>query len=256
MILACGGLTVLQELKKEMPNENYIYFGDNARVPYGSKSKETIIKYSKQIANFLISQNVKAIVIACGTASSLAYEELKKNYDIPIINVITPTAKKMKDKNIGVIATSATIKSKAWEKEIKKYNESANVISKACPLFVPIVEENLVDTIIADDTLDYYLKDFLNKDLDSLVLGCTHYPILYSKISNYMSNKINIININKWCQKETYNILKSKDMINASNKCPYIYAYTSDSTEDFKKKAKSFCEIDFDIVKKIKIEAL
>ena len=129
-----GGLTVLSELTKVLPNENYIYFGDTARVPYGSKSKDTIVKYSKEIVNFLISKNVKMIVIACGTASSLAYNELVKEFDIPIINVITPTAKSIKQKNICVIATKATIKSNVWKKEILKYNNTATITSKACPL--------------------------------------------------------------------------------------------------------------------------
>ena len=249
-----GGLTVLSELKEILPNENFIYFGDNARVPYGSKSKETIIKYSKEIVSFLIKQDVKLIVIACGTASSLAYNELIKEYNIPIINVISPTAKNLTGKNIGIIATKATIKSKAWEKNILKFHDNIKIYSKACPLFVPIVEEGLVNSKILDDTVELYLKDFKNKELDSLILGCTHYPILIKKIKSFMPQKTKIININTACAKEVLKTLKSNNILNSSSKTSLI-AYTTDNISDFKKNSKTFCNIEFDDIRKANFDS-
>ena len=251
-ILDYGGLTVLSELKKVMPKENYIYFGDTARVPYGSKSKETIIEYSRQIVRFLISKGVKLIVIACGTASSLAFETISKEFDVPIINVILPSAKIIKDKKIGVIATKATIKSGAWEKEILKYNKDAVITSKSCPLFVPIVEEGLANTKIADDVISLYLNSFKKKKIDSLVLGCTHYPILQSKIDTFFDKKVKLININKACAVEVKNYLSNHKLLNTSSSTKYTYAYTSDSASNFKANAKTFCDNEFDMVKKIK----
>ena len=251
-----GGLTVLSELKRIMPNENFIYFGDTARVPYGSKSKETIIDYSRQIIKFLISKNVKLIIIACGTASSLAFDTVKKEFDIPIINVISPTAKKIKSKSIGVIATNATIKSKAWSKQIQKYHPESSITSKACPLFVPIVEEGLIDTKISEDAIDLYLNSFKKHKIDSLVLGCTHYPILIDKINSYFNGNINLININNACAKEAYDFLKRKNMLKTNLSDCYINAYTTDSITDFKKNAKLFCNCSFSETKQIKIEDL
>ncbi len=251
-----GGLTVLSELKRIMPNENYIYFGDTARVPYGSKSKETIIEYSRQIIKFLISKNVKLIIIACGTASSLAFDTVKKEFDIPIINVISPTAKSIKSSNIGVIATNATIKSGAWKREIQKSHPESKVISKACPLFVPIVEEGLVNSKLADEAIELYLRSFKNNKTDSLVLGCTHYPILINKINSYFEKKIKLININQACAKETYSYLKKKKDLKSNSKNSYTYAYTTDSVSSFKKNANIFCNCTFDKVEKIKVDDL
>ena len=146
----CGGLTVLSEYRKMLPHEDFIYFGDNARLPYGSKSKETIIEFSKQIVNFLITQNVKMIIIACGTASACAYDVLKDIYSLPIKDIITPTAKIINDEEVGVIATKGTINSKSWENAIHAYSPNTNVTSIACPLFVPIVEEGLCNDEIAN----------------------------------------------------------------------------------------------------------
>ncbi len=251
-----GGLTVLSELKNLMPNENYIYFGDTARVPYGSKSKETIIEYSRQIIRFLISKNVKMIIIACGTASSLAFDTVKKEFDIPIINVITPTAKSIESSNIGVVATNATIKSNAWKKEILKNHPNVKITSKACPLFVPIVEEGLANTKIADSVIDLYLKDFSKSKIDSLILGCTHYPILAKKINKYFQGKVNLININKACAKEALSSLKKKSQLNTQSGKNYTYAYTTDSTLSFKKNAKLFCNCTFDKISQIKADKL
>lgn len=246
-----GGLTVLQEYVKQMPNEDYIYLGDNARVPYGSKSKETIIEYSKQIVKFLISQNVKMIVIACGTASANAFEELKKEFDIPIQTVIEPTAKAIKDKKVGIIATKATIASKAWENAIHKYNPECKTIAQACPLFVPIAEENLVSSEISKLAVKMYLSDFIDEKIENLILGCTHYPILFNDIKDFLPNEIKLTNVNIYSALESKKLLTDNNALNLSRKMPEIFAYTTDNAESFKESAKTFCNIEFQKVEKI-----
>ncbi|MBO5142409.1 MAG: glutamate racemase [Clostridia bacterium] len=245
-----GGLTVLQEFIKQMPNEDYIYFGDNARVPYGSKSKETIIEYSSQIVKFLISQNVKMIVIACGTASANAFDTLQAEFNIPIKTVIEPTAKAIKDKNIGVIATKATINSQAWENAIYKYNSECQIYSKACPLFVPIVEEGLTNTEISKLTIQMYLSEFIDKNIDNLILGCTHYPILANELRSFLPDNIKITNVNVYSALDTKDFLEENNMLNFSRKLPEVFAYTTDNVESFESAAKTFCDIDFHKIEK------
>ena len=246
-----GGLTVLDEYVKLMPNEDYIYVGDNARVPYGSKSKETIIEYSRQIMKFLISQNVKLIIIACGTASANAFDTLKEEFDIPIQTVIEPTAKAITEQNIGIIATKATIASKAWENAIHKYNPTCNILSKACPLFVPIVEENLINTTICKETINFYLDDYKNSNIQNLVLGCTHYPILLEEIKKFLPANIQITNVNNYSACETKNFLESNNLLNMARKMPEIFAYTTDNVELFEKMSKNFCNVSFNKIEKI-----
>lgn len=250
-----GGLTVLQEYINQMPNEDYIYFGDNARVPYGSKSKETIIEYSRQIVRFLISQNVKMVVIACGTASANAFEELKKEFDIPIQTVIEPTAKAIKDNKIGIIATRATILSKAWENAIHKYNPNCETSSKACPLFVPIAEENLENTEISKLAVKMYLSDFIDKKIENLILGCTHYPLLINDIRDFLPEKIKLTNINFYSALESKQFLTDNNLLNFSRKLPERFAYTTDNPETFKFSAKKFCNIEFHKIEKITLES-
>lgn len=246
-----GGLTVLQEYINQMPNEDYIYFGDNARVPYGPKSKETIIEYSRQIVRFLISQNVKLIVIACGTASANAFETLKNEFDIPIQTVIEPTAKAIKDKKVGIIATKATITSKAWENAIHKYNPECETTSKACPLFVPIVEENLINTEIAKLAVKMYLQEFIEKDIENLILGCTHYPILINDIKDFLPQKTKITNVNIYSALETKKFLEDNHLLNLSKKLPERFAYTTDNIDSFNDAAKRFCNIYFHKIEKV-----
>ncbi len=184
-----GGLTVYKEVKHILPNEKIIYLGDTKRFPYGSKTKENIIEISKKCIEFLISQNVKLIIIACGTATSIALDTLKELYDIPIIGIIDPTVmyiKEKKYKNIGVIATRGTINSNTWEIKLKQSINNIKVYNKACPLLAPLAEEGWTNNEIAKLTIKEYLKDF-NK-LDALILGCTHYPMFEIIIKEYLPN--------------------------------------------------------------------
>ena len=234
----CGGLTVLKEYIKEMPNENFIYYGDTAHLPYGDKSKEKIIEFSKNIVEFLINKDVKMIIIACGTASAQAFDELKKTYDIPIKNIIEPTASSIVDENIGVIATKGTIKSNAWENAILKYNSNANVTSVACPLFVPIVEEGFAKTPIATYAVKEYLSKFNNKKISSLILGCTHYPIIEDEIKKEIGDKVNLINVWVLSAKDTKKYLIENNIAANLENIGTQEFYASDDFETFKENAK------------------
>jgi glutamate racemase len=192
-----GGLTVVKRLASVLPEENIIYFGDTARVPYGSKSNSTVIEYSIQDAKFLISKNVKAIVVACNTASSIALRQLKANFQVPVIGMIEPGAnaavKSSANSRIGVIGTRATINNMAYSAEIKKLNPSAEVFEKACPLFVPLAEEGWIDHEATRLIAREYLSELREKQIDTLVLGCTHYPILAGIIQEIIGNDVQLI---------------------------------------------------------------
>jgi glutamate racemase len=192
-----GGLTVVKRLASVLPEENIIYFGDTARVPYGSKSNSTVIEYSIQDAKFLMSKNVKAIVVACNTASSVALQEIKDKFNMPVIGMIEPGARSAvsssKNGKIGVIGTRATINNKAYSAEIKKLDPQIEVYEKACPLFVPLAEEGLIDHAATRLIADEYLKELREKEIDTLVLGCTHYPILADIIQKSIGDNVTLI---------------------------------------------------------------
>ncbi|WP_250278210.1 glutamate racemase [[Clostridium] colinum] len=193
-----GGLTVAKEVINLLPKEDIVYFGDTARVPYGSKSKELVYKFSCQIIKFLKEKCVKAIIIACNTVSSNCYEDLKKQFpNIPIIEVLEPgvnsAIKVTKNKKIGVIGTEATIRSGQYEKKLKDKLVGVEVFSKSCPLFVPLAEEGFLQDNISIDIAKMYLQQFKNNNIDSLILGCTHYPLLKSTIKKVVGDNVNIV---------------------------------------------------------------
>ena len=193
-----GGLTVTREIMRQLPNENMVYFGDTARVPYGSKSKDNIIRYSRQIIRFLQTKQVKAIVIACNTASALALDVVKEETDIPVMGVIAPGAAAAvlvtRNQKIGVIGTEATIRSHMYSKVMEEMMPGVEVIGKPCPLFVPIVEEGFAKHHIAEEVIDYYLASMKESDIDTMILGCTHYPLLRSRIMKYLGDGIELVN--------------------------------------------------------------
>jgi glutamate racemase len=192
-----GGLTVVKRLASTLPSEDIVYFGDTARVPYGSKSNSTVIEYSFQDTKFLLSKSVKAVVVACNTASSIAIDELKKNFDLPIIGMINPGAKlaisSTKNGKIGVIGTRATITNKAYSNEIRKLDPSMTVYEKACPLFVPLAEEGWINHKATFEIAEEYLKELRELKIDTLVLGCTHYPILSEVIQKVIGENVTLI---------------------------------------------------------------
>ncbi len=189
-----GGLTVMRRLIEAMPEENMVYFGDTARVPYGNKSQDTILRYTRQIIRFLRSKGVKAIVIACNTASAYALHAIEKEYEIPIIGVIEPgayaAAASTRNGRIGIIGTYATIESGAYDNSLLKINPQLAIYKKPCPLFVPFAEEGLTDDILTDLIIERYLSDLRGESIDTLLLGCTHYPLLKNAIEKFMGDSV------------------------------------------------------------------
>jgi len=195
-----GGLTVFKEINKEFPKANIYYLGDTARVPYGNKSKETIIRYSIECANYLRNFNIDVLVIACNTASSHALNVLRDYLDIEVIGVIEPgvetALKYTKNKKIGVIGTQATIRSNSYKNKLLEADNTLEIYQKPCPLFVPLVEEGMIDNHIAEMVVKEYLDDLVAKGIDTLILGCTHYPLLKNTIQKLYPN-ITIVDSSK-----------------------------------------------------------
>ena len=193
-----GGLTVMREIMRQIPNERIIYFGDTARVPYGSKSRETVTRYSRQILRFLQTMEVKAIVVACNTASAYALDELEKETDIPIIGVVKPGARAAVEATcngrVGVIATNATVDSGIYTTYIRQIGPEVEVIGKACPLFVPLVEEGLWQDPVTDEIAMRYLSELIDSGIDTLILGCTHYPLIRATIAKIMGEHVRLVN--------------------------------------------------------------
>lgn len=255
-----GGLTVAREIMRHLPNENIVYFGDTARVPYGSKSKDNIIRFSRQIIRFLETKEVKAIVIACNTASALALEVVREEVEIPIIGVVEPGARAAleatKTKKIGVIGTEATIRSAMYEKIIQGIDPEVTVMGKACPLFVPLVEEGFAKHTVTEEIIDFYLASFLKTDIDTLILGCTHYPLLRSKIRAYVGDRITLVNPAYETAMDLRNLLQVHDMENTdTNQEHGMYSfYVSDAADKFKQFANSILPFDIETTKQINIE--
>lgn len=254
-----GGLTVAREIMRLLPNENIVYFGDTARVPYGSKSKETIIMYSRQIIRFLQTKNVKAIVIACNTASALALEVVSKEVDIPVIGVVIPGARAAIEatgnKKIGVIATEATINSEIYTQIVQDVDREIQVKGKACPLFVPIAEEGLAKHPIAEEVIHYYLDELKHSNVDTLILGCTHYPLLRTKIREYLGENIHLVNPAYETALDVKKLLEENDIVNESMSGEMNHNfYVSDLAEKFQEFANTIMPVDIDSTQKINIE--
>ncbi len=246
-----GGLSAVKEIAKILPNESIVYFGDTGRVPYGTKSEKTIIKYASQDEAFLLSKNVKMIIAACGTVSSVA-SKTGENLDVPFLGVVEPSAadavKSTKNKKIGVIGTSATVKSGSYEKAIKAIDESVEVFSVACPLFVGVVEQGWIkdDDEIALLIAKRYLQPLVEKGVDTLILGCTHFPLISGTIARVMGENVTLISSGGATAKAAAKLLKENDMLNNEQNSFKEY-YVSDSVEGFSATAKLFLEQDTDM---------
>ncbi len=240
-----GGLTAVKELTKVLPNEDIIYFGDTSRVPYGNRSKETIKRYAMQDAYFLLSKNVKMIIAACGTVSSVAVE-LDEELPVPFTGVVKPTAlaavKATKNGRIGVIGTTATINSNSYQKEIQKQNKDLYVISQDCPLFVPLVENGFIskDDEIVRLIIERYLKKLKDEKVDTIILGCTHYPIIKNAISYVMGDNITLIDSGKETACFSAEIIKGLGLQTEKSTKGNCHFYVSDTTEGFSKNAELF----------------
>ena len=256
-----GGLTVAREIMRQIPNERLVYFGDTARVPYGNKSKETITKYSKQIIRFLKTQNVKAIVVACNTASAYALDEIEKELDIPIIGVVKPGAKvaaeATRNKKVGVIATAGTIQSRIYAEYIEGIDKDIRVIGKACPLFVPLVEEGLLEDPVTDEIATRYLNELKDLDIDTLILGCTHYPLIRSTVGRIMGEKVTLVNPAYETAVELRSLLEREGLLNPSTNrlgTNQYQFFVSDGADKFKSFANSIIKYGILSAKVIQIE--
>ncbi|SNB47886.1 glutamate racemase [Geobacter sp. DSM 9736] len=215
-----GGLTVLKEIMKTLPQEDTIYFGDSARFPYGTKSPDTIVRYSHEIAAFLSHRDIKLLVVACNTASAMALESLKQQYDMPIVGVIEPGARRAvtvtRTGRVGVIGTEGTIRSGAYTKAIKRMNPEVEVLTRACPLFVPLAEEGWVDNDVARLTANRYLQGLKEEGVDTLVLGCTHYPLLKGIISEVMGEGVTLVDSAEETARTVAEILRGRALLRPS----------------------------------------
>ncbi|NQU19320.1 glutamate racemase [bacterium] len=250
-----GGLTVVKELIRLLPNEKIVYFGDTARVPYGIKSKQTIVKFSLENILFLLKQDVKTIVVACNTASSAALPILKRHFKIPIIGVITPGIKEAiyatRNKRIGVIATKATINSHTYERQIKRINSSIKVFNQACPLLVPLVEEGWAHQKATYDIASFYLNPFKKSKIDTLILGCTHYPLLKSVFKQILGSRVRLIDSARQVAFQIKEVLTDEGLLNNKKVGVRHIFYVSDELQQFKKVAKIFLGQDIKNLRKV-----
>ncbi len=244
-----GGLTVVKEIMNQIPGETIIYFGDTARLPYGSKSRETIITYTRQIIRFLMGKEVKAIVVACNTASAFALETVRKEFDIPMLGVVKPGARvaaaTTKNGNIGVIGTEGTIRSGIYNEYLSEINPRVKVYGKACPLFVPLVEEGLIDDPVTMEMARRYIGELIVHDIDTLVLGCTHYPLLRKTLRKIIGDNIQMVNPAYETAKALKQVLADHNLENDDTLKTDHKFFVSDGAEKFKKFANSIlpCEV-------------
>lgn len=237
-----GGLTVVKEIINILPDEKLLYLGDTARVPYGIKSKDTVIKYARSNARFLLSKGIKILVVACNTASAYSLETLNEELSIPVIGVIGPGAKKAalctKNGNIAVIGTPSTIRSGAYSDAISRINPDLNVYSMACPLFVPLAEEGWHNGEITKQIIEAYLEDILKKGIDVMILGCTHYPLLKSAIQEVAGKSVLLVDSAEEIAREisdSINKENNSEIINSDNEF-----YLTDVSESFIRIAGTF----------------
>ena len=241
-----GGLTVLKSLENILPHESFIYFGDTAHVPYGTKSAETVTKYSRNILDFFLKHKTKAIVIACNTASAVAFRHLQRDYDIPLFDVVSPSVEYSinitNTRKIGVIGTYSTIHSKAYTEMFKKLGSDCKIYEVPCPLFVPIIEEGWSDSPVAKEVAEIYLQDFINSNIDTLILGCTHYPIMANTIQTVLSNNIQLVYSGETVGHKLLEFLKKKNCENSSDLPPSVKFFVSDFPQKFDELGSGFLD--------------
>ncbi len=238
-----GGLTVVDKISRLLPNEKIIYFGDTARVPYGNKSRATVTRFSKEIVKFLLGFKVKLIVVACNTASSLSLDSLKRSFRVPILGVVKPgiaeALKVSSSGRVGVIGTEATISSNAYKRGIKIADRTCFVAQKACPLFVSLVENNWLNGDIAVRIARKYLGPVLEKRIDTLILGCTHYPLLKNTIGKVAGKNVKLVDSSAAVAKYAKRLLEKNKLL-SDNKHGSARFFASDDTKSFAKLAMVF----------------
>ncbi len=239
-----GGLTVFQAIRHQLPNEHLVYLGDTARLPYGNKSRETITRYSIENTQFLIRAGVKAVVVACNTASALGLTELQKQFSIPILGVIEPGAQAAvaatKSGEVGIVGTDATIASSSYTKAIQALNSNIRVWGVACPLFVPLAEEGWVEDSITYDVAKKYLASFVKTPIDTLILGCTHYPILKKVISEVVGSRVQLVDSAEQTAVALKKLLQEKNLDQKKPSSQNSTFFVTDSPARFKQVGRNF----------------
>ena len=239
-----GGLTVVKALLEDLPSESIVYFGDTARVPYGTKSKSTIVKFSLENVEFLLRYGVKCIVIACNTSSSWALPTLRKYFKVPIIGVIRPGAlaavRQTRQKRVGVIGTSATINSRAYEAAIERLDPTVKVFSQHCPLFVPLVEEGWLNGPVCRTVAEKYLEPLRRQRIDTLILGCTHYPLLAHTIRQVLGPEVTLVDSAKQTAIEVRGVLMGTDALSAQSAKPRYRFFVTDEPTHFTRIGQQF----------------
>ena len=239
-----GGLTVVDALARRLPEETIVYVGDTARVPYGNKSKNRIQQYAQEITTWLSKEDCKIVIVACNTASALALKYLESIFSMPIIGVIEPGVKKgiqmSQNNKIAVLGTAATIRSNAYRKRINSVKPEASVISQACPLFVPLAEEGLTEGKIPNQIADHYLAAIKKAGIDTVILGCTHYPLLKKTIRKTLGENVNLVDSSDAVVK---NVISTLEKISgfSSSQIGEIKCYVTDDPSSFNKFARRFC---------------
>lgn len=239
-----GGLTVVSAIQKLLPDESIIYFGDTARVPYGNKSTDLIREYSLEISDYLLTRKTKLMVVACNTASALALTALKEHLDIPVIGVIEPGVRAAltatKNNRVGVIGTISTIQSNVYQKELKNRYKRISVFGQPCPLFVPLVEEGWLDDDIAGRVAKIYLKDLNAQDIDTLILGCTHYPLLKSVLQANVLPGTTLVDSAEVVAEEISSIINDLNLRTSAKKTGTLSCFVTDLPARFETVAKRF----------------
>lgn len=251
-----GGLTVYKELKEKMPGEKVVYLGDTARLPYGTKSKQAIIKFSIENAWFLLEKQIKIIVVACNSSSSHALPQLQDEFDLPVLGVIEPGAEaavSCSRGRVGVIGTTATIMSGAYEASIKAKNPDLEIVSRDCPLFVPLIEEGWIKHPVTRQVIEEYLLPLKQKGIDSLVLGCTHYPVIKETIASVMGDEISLIDSAQTTAHKVHGMLQSLGWLSEAVSNGEDEFYVTDFPDRFKKVGEIFLQKVIDRVTEVAI---
>ena len=239
-----GGLTVVREMRRRLPRETIVYFGDIARLPYGIKSKEQILNFSIQNTLFLLKQKIKALVVACNSSSSAAFPFLKRHFYLPVVDVIAPAAeaavKVTRSGRLGVIATQATVESRAYERALKKLNPKIKVSVQACPLFVPLVEEGWLNGSITSKIVEGYLEPLKKHKVDTLILGCTHYPLLRHAIQKVVGSEVRLIDSAGPTVEKLASLLEENGLSYPASRRGSLEIFVSDLPRNFVKVGESF----------------
>ena len=256
-----GGLTVVRQIHRVLPHEDLVYLGDTARVPYGSKSPGTVVRFACEDTQFLVQHNVKAVVVACNTVSAWALPTLERKFPVPIFGVIIPGAqaalKKTRNRRIGVIGTTTTVRSQAYSRAILSRDDSARVFTRACPLLVPLVEEGWINNKITQAILRAYLSPVLRRRIDTLVLGCTHYPLLKNVIRGVVGNQVALVDSAESCAQFLSERLDgTKLLAGKRRRAGVIQPFVTDEVERFDDVARLFLGVPTDRARKVDLPAL